>query len=334
MKRRALLFCVIFSTSALTACGSQASQPSKEEVQGAASASTNWAYPMSIVPASRPEYDDTEQLSLPAYDQVFTLAQLKNPYFAADWQLGSNPPMPDIAAYGREPVVRACGHCHLPTGNGRSENAAIAGLPRDYIIAQMEAFRSGARQSSVPDRNPTAFMIDTAKAMSPAEIEAAADYFSGLQRQSFVSVLESDEVPQIRTHDWLYSPDPAGGTEPLGGRIIEMPEDMGRFDLRDPEASYVAYVPRGSIQKGSELAASWGDQGQLSCDSCHGADQRGMGTVPALAGLSPTYIVRQLYDFQTGARSGGSSMVMEPVVEGMDNDDMIALAAYLATLEP
>jgi cytochrome c553 len=54
--------------------------------------------------------------------------------------------------------------------------------------------------------------------------------------------------------------------------------------------------------------------------------------VPGIAGRSPSYLVRQLYDFKHGARAGDGSVLMKPVVQNMTPDDMLALAAYAASL--
>ena len=70
------------------------------------------------------------------------------------------------------------------------------------------------------------------------------------------------------------------------------------------------------------------------CSSCHGPDLKGVGTIPGIAGRSPDYVVRQLYDFQSGARAGVNSALMKPVVEKLSLDDMIALAGYAASLTP
>jgi cytochrome c553 len=70
------------------------------------------------------------------------------------------------------------------------------------------------------------------------------------------------------------------------------------------------------------------------CAVCHGPDLAGMGPVPGLAGRSPSYMVRQLYDMQEGTRKGLWTSLMKPVVAKLDNDDMIAIAAYLASRKP
>ena len=58
-----------------------------------------------------------------------------------------------------------------------------------------------------------------------------------------------------------------------------------------------------------------------------------MGPVPGIAGRSPSYLVRQLYDYQTGVRDGEWSQLMKPVVEKLNQDDFINLGAYIASLK-
>ena len=96
----------------------------------------------------------------------------------------------------------------------------------------------------------------------------------------------------------------SGGEEPLGRRIVEVPENLQQFVSRDARARFVAYVPLGSIKQGESLAGTGGDGRTVACGSCHGADLKGLGTIPGIAGRSPSYVVRQLYDFKHGARSG------------------------------
>ena len=72
----------------------------------------------------------------------------------------------------------------------------------------------------------------------------------------------------------------------------------------------------------------------LPCGICHGPTQRGLGDVPGLAGRHPNYIVRQLWNMQNGDRVGNSAALMKQVVEKLTVDDMLALAAYSASLAP
>jgi hypothetical protein len=66
-------------------------------------------------------------------------------------------------------------------------------------------------------------------------------------------------------------------------------------------------------------------------DTCHGPDLRGVDAVPEIAGRSPSYLVRQIYDFQQHTSEGSAGTPMAPVVEKLSLDDMISLAAYISS---
>ena len=85
-----------------------------------------------------------------------------------------------------------------------------------------------------------------------------------------------------------------------------MPEDLSRTELRDGTSGFVAYVPVGSIAAGEALVKTGGNGRTQACGVCHGPDLKGLGPVPPLAGRSPSYTVRQLFDFQqaTGRAPG------------------------------
>jgi cytochrome c553 len=291
-----------------------------------------WAYPVNP-PGLKPAPDDGIPRRVPDSDAAFTLTQIRDLNFAPDWHPDDHPPMPDIVALGRKPGVLACGSCHRAGGSGGPENARLAGLPAVYIVQQMEDFKSGARTTSVPERAPPKLMISTAKAINDQEIEAAAAYFSALQPKAAIRVVEAKSVPKTNVTGWHLAIAADQETEPLGQRIVEVPENPEYFELRDGRASFVAYVPPGSIQRGQALVAS-GSSKTVACGICHGLDLKGLGPMPGIAGRSPSYVVRQLYDFKTGARAGSWSALMKPVAEKLSVDDMISLAAYAASLSP
>ena len=177
-------------------------------------------------------------------------------------------------------------------------------------------------------------MTAAAKAMTDAEVRAAAEYFSALRPKKIVKVVESDTVPKTHIARLFFVKEPQGGTEPLGRRIVEMPDDVDQFELRDTRSQFTAYVPTGSIAKGEALARTGASGTGIPCATCHGPDLKGIGPIPAIAGRSPSYIVRQFYDFQKGVRAGSASPLMAPSVEKLSLEDMIALAAYIGSLDP
>ena len=103
---------------------------------------------------------------------------------------------------------------------------------------------------------------------------------------------------------------------------------------RDPHAGFIAYVPVGSLAKGEGLVTTGGSGKTLGCAICHGEGLKGMGQVPRIAGLSPVYIGRQLYNFQSGQSAGPASTMMKTVVDKLTDDDILAISAYAASKAP
>jgi cytochrome c553 len=280
-------------------------------------------------PLAQPEPDPPQHI--PGSPFTFTAAQTRDFFGPADWRPDLHPPMPAAVGHGRRPDVAACATCHLTTGEGRPENASLAGQPAAYIVRQMADYRSGARRSSNPDTS--ARMVLIAKAITDSEIQEAASYFSSLSYRPWVRILESEQTPQTRPQSRMLLP-VHGPWEALGHRIVETTEDLKRNLLRDPTEGFVAYVPVGSVGRGQALAST-GDQGRtIPCAACHGADLRGQADVPGIAGRGPSYIARQLYDFQHGSRKGQYAAQMQPVVAKLTEDDIIDLAAYVASVRP
>ena len=127
---------------------------------------------------------------------------------------------------------------------------------------------------------------------------------------------------------------PNGGMEPLGTRIITLPQDQSRVTKRDPHSGFTAYVPPGSIKKGEAFVRTGGSGKSVACAICHGDALQGLGNVPRIAGLHPIYIARQLYQFKDGSRNGGDAQLMKKPVANLTDEDIVAIAAYLGSLNP
>jgi cytochrome c553 len=292
-----------------------------------------WAY--AISPAFPREPDDGSLRSLPGTDRRFTLSQISNGFGPADWFPEDHPVMPPIVAYGREEAgIFACALCHYPNGQGKTENASVAGLDPGYFLQQLHDMREGRRRSANPDKANTNLMIAYASNMTDEEMAAAAQYFASMAWRPWVEVVETDTVPKTMLRGGLHvrlEGDEAG-TEPLGRRIVESPVDTeGTETLRNPRSGFIAYVPVGAVAAGEALATTGGDK-TIRCAICHGETLDGLGQVPPLRGRSPSYLARQLFDFQAGTRRGTWAPLMEGVVRNLDADDMIHLSAFLASL--
>ena len=270
-------------------------------------------------------------LTVPGSSVKLRPADIVNISSPPDWFPMGHPAAPVPVGAARAPGLWACGFCHLPNGQGRPENASLAGLPAAYILTQIAAFRSGERHGGKPDWKPSTLMAAVARDATDEEIARAAEYFSQRPFASHVEIVESRTVPAHAPLGFIYARI-QGAPVALGNEIVEMPIDTTGFERRDPNSRFVAYLPVGSRARGARLARD----GAPPCSTCHGANLRGgAGAIaPPIAGRSPSYLFRQLYGFHSGDRGGAAAQPMRAVAEKLSQADMIALAAYAASLSP
>ncbi len=298
----------------------------------------------------RPNQDPGEQTRprrVNGSSATYSLVDVRDGQNVIDWFPGDHPQMPNVVAHGPAKLgknTRGCGSCHLPNGKGRPENAPPSGLPVAYFVRQIQDFRNGVRHTADPRKPNTNTMIDLARAMTDDEMKAAAEYFAAIKWTPWIRVVETKMVPKTRIVGNLFLPAKPAATEPINGRIIETPEDEEQAEtLRNPRSGFVAYVPVGSIKKGEDLVTTGGMrivgnrivQGKTTaCGTCHGINLMGVADVPPIAGRSPSYMVRQMWDMQQGARNGPQAQLMKLVVANLTPDDMVAIAAYVSSRPP
>lgn len=307
-------------------------------LSAASDAPIPWAYaipdapPAGAPPAAAPA-PDTSVKHLDGSSGAFTRAQIADRFGPADWYPSDHPTMPDVVAHGKKPDVWACGLCHYPNGKGRQENAGVSGLPVAYFIQTMHDFKDGLRKSAEPRKNNTKLMMTFAQNMTDDEIKAAAEYFGAMKWTPWIKVIETNTVPKTRNANGMFLVE-GSEKEPLGKRILETPENAEATEvLRDPHSAFFAYVPPGSIKKG-EMLVTKGAGKTTQCGLCHGADLKGLGPVPGIAGRSPSYLVRQMNDMKQGTRNGTWTQLMKPVVANLSDEDLIDIAAYAASRMP
>src|SRR5262249_49520069 len=122
---RLLVALLAFVTFSNVTCAQSSTTSSNATTQVPA-----WVLPLTP-PAARSaaRSDAAKPVHLPNSTAAFTRAELSNRFSAPDWYPGSHGPMPEVVARGRASDLYACGYCHTPGGQGRPENAALAGLP-------------------------------------------------------------------------------------------------------------------------------------------------------------------------------------------------------------
>ena len=107
----------------------------------------------------------------------------------------------------------------------------------------------------------------------------------------WIRVVETNLVPKTRIAGNLFIATEEARTEPIAGRIIEVPENEEQAETyRNPHSGFVAYVPVGSIKKGKDLVTTGGMkivgnkivQGKTTaCGTCHGRGSHGRGRCAA-----------------------------------------------------
>src|SRR5438552_8268539 len=274
-----------------------------------------WAYniPDKVQPSSEPL---TGKVRAPGSSKEYDAATVTANNNPPDWYPDEHPVAPRSVA-GVAP--NACGSCHLMSGQGHPESADLAAMPAEYIVRQMNYFKSGARKDD-------GRMGPIAKAASDEDVRQAAEYFAAVKPITWAKVIEAATPPKtfVSSNARHRNIVPGGGTEPIGHRIIEIPEDVNRTTIRDPHSGFIADVPPGSIAKGAALVKTGGSGKTIQCAICHGDALTGLGEVPRIAGLQPVYIARQLIGIQNGSSNGTAVALMKKAVAKLSEDDIIS----------
>jgi len=276
------------------------------------------------------------KVTLPGSDLALTPEQINDPFETPDWYPEEHAPMPPIVKNGSEPDIWACAMCHLASGNGHPQSARLTGNAAEYLARQLTAFKAGDRRSYLG-----AFIDDLHSIEDDADAMSAAEWFASLATRQHQEVIETDTVP-VTTFDgrsfMRIIAEGANGSvalEPIDGRIIEVPKNYAEIKARSPRGVFLTYVPRGSVEAGKRIATQ-GVRNIAPCSSCHGMDLEGTALGPALAGAFPTYVVRQLYDFQNGKREGlaDTTGYMSSTSKLLTADEIVHVAAYIGSLAP
>jgi cytochrome c553 len=328
----AIALALLVVCTAVAVAGTDSSSP-----DGAIRAAEAWAFSKlqssdpSSPHAQLPQPSPHQVMHLAGSTRSYTWGEFDSNFVAPDWFPHDHPPAPHVVLYGRNPAW-ACGACHYADGAGDTSSAALAGLPKAYIIEQITAFRDGQR------RPPDPSMTEEARHLDDADLQQAAEYFSHLKLPPIRRVIETSTVPTTHWEWFVLAPNKDGAREPIGERIIEVSNNQTLYDWGDERTGFVAYVPPGSIAHGALIAAK--GKGPIApCEACHGAKLAGqtipgLGIVPPLAGRSPTYIVKELILFHEGKRTEPTSVPMRAEASLLTVPEMIDVAAYAASRRP
>ena len=131
-------------------------------------------------------------------------------------------------------------------------------------MQQVADFKNGSRRSSIPDIVPHSGMVASIIPTTDAEVREAYQCFANpkntLTMQRY-KVVETDAVPKTKVQgSWVLAPihGEGEGEEPIGHRVVEVPNDAAVTTLRDWRSNFTIYVPPGSITLGETLVTTGG----------------------------------------------------------------------------
>ena len=111
-------------------------------------------------------------------------------------------------------------------------------------------------------------------------------------------------------------------------------EQLSNEDIRNLGAYFASLPPATTTKPGESSQAESGAKivAGRSCASCHTDTFAGTKGTARIAGQREDYLVKALHDYKSGARSGSGVAAMASVAYSLSDDEISALAHYLAHL--
>jgi cytochrome c553 len=111
-------------------------------------------------------------------------------------------------------------------------------------------------------------------------------------------------------------------------------EQLNNEDIRNLGAYFAQVAPPKAPSDDNPDLSKKGAQAAVGrrCASCHTDSYAGTKAVARVAGQREEYLLKALHDYKSGVRSGGAMAVMADVAYPLSEEEIEALAHYLAHL--
>jgi len=241
-------------------------------------------------------------------------------------------------------AAAACAGCHGETGiSGISGMPSLVGLDPKYVMASMQAYKSGERAhdmmkaiaagASDSDLNNMALyyaLQKPARAQTPAEGSPAAGKKAaaacgachgelGVSGNPATPSLAGQDAQYLAAATQAYK-DGSRKDESMKGPVADLDERV----IKDIAAFYAAQQPQAVNVRRPLTLAQWTER----CDRCHGANGNSTDPLmPALAAQRADWLEQVLHAYRTGARKSTAMAAMSAL---MSEGDVKDLSAYYA----
>jgi cytochrome c553 len=190
----------------------------------------------------------------------------------------------------------SCSGCHGEDGNSSMPGfPKLAGQHQAYLLKQLQAFKSGARNS--PMMAPLALGLDD------KSMEEIAAYYAG-------NKISGNPAPKLPVND---------------------DDDAPAKTEEQKQAELNALITQGSdLYRNGNLSRE-----VSACIACHGpyAEGNQPAAYPALHSQHADYLIKTLTDFKTGARTSNRENMMYMIAAKMTEADIKAVSYYISTLK-
>ncbi|MDB5503388.1 MAG: cytochrome c4 [Tardiphaga sp.] len=111
-------------------------------------------------------------------------------------------------------------------------------------------------------------------------------------------------------------------------------EQLNNDDVRNLGAYFASLPPPPKKSDDNPDLSAKGAQAAVGrrCASCHTDSYAGTKAVARIAGQREEYLVKALHDYKSGVRAGGGMAAMADVAYPLSEEEIVALAHYLAHL--
>src|SRR5215471_1110643 len=174
---------------------------------------------------------------------------------------------------------------------------------------------------------PAAHAADLAAGKAKAEICAGCHGENGISTTENIPSLAGQQ-DQFIQWQLVYFRAGSRKNEPMQPIVAQLNND----DIRNLGAYFASLTPPKSTPDNDADLSKKGAQAAVGrrCASCHADNFAGTKAVARLAAQREEYLLKALKDFKAGARVGGGQAVMADVASPLSEEEIEALAHYLA----
>jgi cytochrome c553 len=179
------------------------------------------------------------------------------------------------------------------------------------------------------------FTSGETRAADNAAVKEKAEVCTGCHGENGVS--QTENIPSLAAEpdqylQWQLVFFRAGARK--NEQMQPIVEQITNEDIRDLGAYFAALAPPPKTPDDNPDLSKKGAQASVGrrCASCHTDSFAGTKAVARLADQREEYLVKALHDYKSGLRSGGAGAAMADVAYPLSDEEIEALAHYLAHL--